>query len=230
MAPATRKSSAFLFALCADLHWHAALYAFHSTPKQGLSVCLGRECARVVCCNPPSDGKESVDSLGPKLLMRVCVHPTTALDGPRSPGRVACFVHVPSALVRSEDAKRDNHAACNDRKLATASQDHCWIRLGSAAGCSRQRGAACQATPRRSPYQYLPRDRERTLCHVMVITDSMWELSPVATHIIHVSQLRVYGFLHKVISIPTREEKKHLILIPTAHHGYKIMPYLYPPR
>jgi hypothetical protein len=32
---------------------------------------------------------------------------------------------------------------------------------------------------------------------------------------------------HKVIPIPTRE--KCPVPIPTTHHGYKIMPYTYPP-
>lgn len=141
MAPATRNknSSAFLFALCADLHWHAALYA----------------CAHA--------------------------HPTTAFQRwTPVPGRGVLLASSTWPLPWPEDARGTIMLPqCNDRKLARASQDHCWIRLGSAAGCSRQKGAACQAR-RGDRRTKLPRDRERTLCHVMVITDSLWEPSPHA--------------------------------------------------
>jgi hypothetical protein len=68
---------------------------------------------------------------------------------------------------------------CNDGKLARASQDH-WIRLGSAAAAAgrEEQRAKLRRGDRRTK---LPRDRERTLCtlcHVMVITDSLWEPSP----------------------------------------------------
>lgn len=147
--------------------------------------------------------------------MRVCVHPSTSLDpGPRGVLLASSTCPVPW----SEDAKRDNHAACNDRKLARASQDHCWIRLGSAAGCSRQRGAACQARrgDRRTNSYHA---RERTLCHVMVIT-SLWELGTIATHIIHVSQLRVSGFLRCSRNQRRRRVRGPTVLdFTTRNHG-----------
>lgn len=148
--------------------------------------------------------------------MRVCVHPSKHIVGPRSPGRVACFVHVPSALVRR---CQEGQSCCLQRPQASNSQpgslDQAWLR----GGCSRQRGAACQAR-RGDRRTKLPRDRERTLCHIVVITDSMWELSPVATHIIHVSQLRVSGFLRCSQSQRRRRVRGPTVLdFATRNHG-----------
>jgi hypothetical protein len=60
---ATRKnSSALLFALCVltcigMLHLTLSIQLLNKVARAqlGLAVCLGRECARVVCCTPPSD-------------------------------------------------------------------------------------------------------------------------------------------------------------------------------
>jgi hypothetical protein len=105
-----------------------------------------------------------------------------------------------------------NHAAAVQRRQASKSQpgslDQAWLR----GGCSRQRGAACQATPRRSPYQATTRQRTHTLHTLSCHGDNRFPVGTIAKHIIHVSQLRVSGFLRCSQSLRRRRVRGPTVL------------------
>jgi hypothetical protein len=118
------------------------------------------------------------------------VRPPNHSVGPRSPAGGVLLASSTCPVPWSEDAKRDNHAAAVQRPQASKSQPARITGSGlaprrAAAGREEQRAKLRRGDRRTNSYHATENARSVMSCHVMVITDFLWEPSPRTLFTVH---------------------------------------------